>query len=97
MVRKRHRGRSTHVSGAVDAVSRASRPDSPDNLDNPTRASGIGWRAGVIVVAVALTYANSLQGAFVLDDQAAIVQNEQIRDLTRPGAVLLPESDSPVA
>lgn len=94
MVRKRHRGRSTHVS---DAVSRASSPDSPDNPDNPARASGIGWRAGVLVVAVALTYANSLQGAFVLDDQAAIVQNEQIRDLTRPRAVLLPESDSPVA
>ena len=60
-------------------------------------ASGIGWRAAVIALAVALTYANSLRGPFVIDDQASIVQNEQIRDLSRPGAVLLPESESPVA
>jgi hypothetical protein len=60
-------------------------------------AAGIGWRAAVIALAVVLTYANSLHGPFVLDDNAAIVQNEQIRALSRPGAVLLPESDSPVA
>ena len=60
-------------------------------------AAGIGWRAAVIALAVVLTYANSLQAPFVIDDQAAIVQNEQIRDLSRPGAVLLPESQSPVA
>ena len=44
---------------------------------------GIGWRAAVIALAVALTYANSLHGPFVIDDQAAIVQNEQIRELYR--------------
>ena len=60
-------------------------------------AAGIGWRAAVIALAVILTYANSLHGPFVLDDNAAIVQNEQIRELSRPVAVLLPESDSPVA
>jgi tetratricopeptide (TPR) repeat protein len=60
-------------------------------------AGGAGWRAAVIGLAVALTYANSLHGPFVLDDNAAIVQNEQIRELTHPAAVLLPESDSPVA
>ena len=60
-------------------------------------ASGIGWRAAVIALAVALTYANSLQGPFILDDNAAIVQNQQIRQLSRPSAVLLPEAESPVA
>jgi len=60
-------------------------------------AGGIRWRAAVIALAVVLTYTNSLRGPFVLDDNAAIVQNEQIRELSRPGAVLLPESDSPVA
>ena len=61
------------------------------------RAGGIGWRVAVIALAVALSYANSLQGPFVIDDQAAIVQNEQIRVLSRLGDVLLPESESPVA
>ena len=60
-------------------------------------AGGIGWRVAVITLAVVLTYANSLHGPFILDDNAAIVQNEQIRELSRPGAVLLPESESPVA
>jgi Flp pilus assembly protein TadD len=60
-------------------------------------AGGIGWRAAVIALAVALTYANSLHGPFVIDDQAAIVQNEQIRQLSRLGDVLLPNTESPVA
>ena len=60
-------------------------------------AGAIGWRAAVIALAVAVTYANSLRGPFVIDDQAAIVQNEQIRRLSRLGDVLLPESESPVA
>ena len=40
---------------------------------------------------------DSLQGPFVLDDNASIVQKGQIRELSRPRAVLLPERDSPVA
>ena len=65
---------------------------------NPaSAASGVGWRAAVIALAAALTYANSLQGPFILDDNAAIVQNEQIHELSRPSAVLLPDRDSPVA
>jgi len=61
------------------------------------RAGAIGGRAAVIALAVVLTYANSLHGPFVIDDQAAIVQNEQIRVLSRLGDVLFPESESPVA
>jgi tetratricopeptide (TPR) repeat protein len=49
------------------------------------------------VLAVALTYANSLSGAFVLDDEATIVQNSGIRDLSRLGDVLTPVPDSPIA
>ena len=65
--------------------------------DDIRSAGGIGWRAAVIALAVVLIYANSLRAPFVIDDQAAIVQNEQIRDLSRPSAVLLPDSQSPVA
>src|SRR5438034_11241691 len=60
-------------------------------------AGGIGWRAAALALAVALTYANSLQGPLVIDDQAAIVQNGQIRELSRLRTVLLPDSGSPVA
>ena len=55
------------------------------------------WHGAALVLAVALTYANSLPGAFVLDDQATIVQNPEIRDLSRPGGVLSPAPDSPIA
>jgi tetratricopeptide (TPR) repeat protein len=51
----------------------------------------------VVVLAVVLTYANSLSGAFVLDDQATIVQNPEIRDLSLLGAILSPAPDSPIA
>lgn len=59
-----------------------------------------GRRAGLAVAlaaALALTYANSLSGAFVLDDQAAIVQNPHIRDLSRLRDLLVPAADSPIA
>jgi Flp pilus assembly protein TadD len=55
------------------------------------------WYALILAVAVAATYANSLSGAFVLDDEATVVQNLQIRDLSRPAEVLHPAPDSPIA
>jgi len=55
------------------------------------------WRAAVIAVAVVAAYSNSLSGPFVLDDQASVVQNPDIRDLRRLGRVLSPLPDSPVA
>jgi Tfp pilus assembly protein PilF len=51
----------------------------------------------ILVIAVALTYANSLAGPFILDDQATIVQNPQIKDLSDVGGVLLPASETPIA
>jgi Flp pilus assembly protein TadD len=55
------------------------------------------WRAAVLAVAVVATYANSFHGPFVLDDQASVVQNADIRDLGKPGRVLSPRPNSPVA
>jgi tetratricopeptide (TPR) repeat protein len=54
-------------------------------------------RAALVAFAVLLVYANSLHGPFVLDDEAAIVQNAQIREWWRPGRVLVPDANSPVA
>jgi tetratricopeptide (TPR) repeat protein len=51
----------------------------------------------LLVLAVALTYANSLGGPFILDDQATIVQNPQVKDLSDVRAVLVPASETPIA
>ena len=51
----------------------------------------------LLILAVALTYANSLDGPFILDDQATIVQNPQIKDLSDIREVLLPAPETPVA
>jgi tetratricopeptide (TPR) repeat protein len=55
------------------------------------------WRSAFIVLVVSLTYWNSLSGAFILDDQATIVDNHQIREWWRPASVLVPESNTPIA
>lgn len=55
---------------------------------------GLRWRAAVLVLAGLLTYANSLSGAFLLDDQATIVDNPQIRALWPLAGVLSPEPGS---
>jgi protein O-mannosyl-transferase len=55
------------------------------------------WRAALILVVALAAYANSFQGPFVLDDQASVVQNPDIRDLRRLDRVLNPRPDSPVA
>ena len=55
------------------------------------------WRAALILAAIVAAYANSLRGPFVLDDQASVVQNADIRDLGRLDRVLQPLPDSPVA
>jgi tetratricopeptide (TPR) repeat protein len=44
-----------------------------------------------------VAYANSLSGAFVLDDQSTIVDNPQIRQLSDLGAVSSPERDTAIA
>jgi tetratricopeptide (TPR) repeat protein len=56
----------------------------------------LGWRAAVLVFAVLATYANTLEGPFIFDDIAAIVDNTAIRDL-RSRAVVAAEREVPVA
>ena len=58
--------------------------------------SGV-WRIAAIVAVILAAYSNSFRGPFVIDDQASVVQNPDIRDLTRLDRVLAPRSDSPVA
>jgi tetratricopeptide (TPR) repeat protein len=67
-------------------------PSSPRAVAGPRRFPVV-----IVAAAVAVAYANSLSGPFVLDDEATIVQNPQIRDLSRPGDVLRPAPDSPIA
>jgi tetratricopeptide (TPR) repeat protein len=55
------------------------------------------WRSGVIAGAAILTYINNLSGPFILDDQAAIVANRQIRDLWNVGAILSTGQNTSVA
>jgi hypothetical protein len=47
------------------------------------------WRAGVILAVILAAYSNSFRGPFVIDDQASVVQNPDIRELTRLDRVLV--------
>ena len=58
---------------------------------------GVGLRLGLIAVAGALAYANSLAGPFILDDMPTIVDNQSIRSLSALGTVLSPPHGLPVA
>ena len=55
------------------------------------------WRAGAILAVILAAYSNSFRGPFVIDDQASVVQNADIRTLARLDRVLAPRPDSPVA
>jgi protein O-mannosyl-transferase len=55
------------------------------------------WCTAIIVAAGILTYVNSLSGAFILDDQSTIVDNQQIREWWRLSSVLSPESNTAIA
>jgi tetratricopeptide (TPR) repeat protein len=50
-----------------------------------------------IVVAGAVVYGNSLSGPFIFDDLLSVIENLQIRQWWRLGAVLNPERELPVA
>jgi Flp pilus assembly protein TadD len=55
------------------------------------------WLGALLTAAVIATYANALSAPFVLDDQASVVQNPSIRDLSNLAGVLRTVPDSPVA
>ena len=66
-------------------------------FETPRSMSGVWWRLGLLAAAGLLAYSNSLSGSFILDDVTAIVQNQDIRDWSRFGSVLMPERELPVA
>jgi tetratricopeptide (TPR) repeat protein len=53
--------------------------------------------AGALAVSLLVVYANSLSNPFLLDDQAAVLNNPQIRDLWPLSTPLSPPDESPVA
>ena len=55
------------------------------------------WRAAALAAVILAAYSNSFRGPFVIDDQASVVQNADIREITRLDRVLSPRPDSPVA
>ena len=55
------------------------------------------WRAGALLAVILAAYSTSFHGPFVIDDQASVVQNADIRALARLDRVLAPRPDSPVA
>jgi tetratricopeptide (TPR) repeat protein len=55
------------------------------------------WRAAAIAAVILAAYSNSFRGPFVIDDQASVVQNADIREIARLDRVLSPRPDSPVA
>lgn len=55
------------------------------------------WRAAAVAAVILAAYSNSFRGPFVIDDQASVVQNPDIRELARLDRVLSPRPDSPVA
>lgn len=76
-------------------------PQRPRKRSAPAPAARLAtaWRWGaplLIVVAAVASYANSLHGPFLLDDQRAIVENQTIRQLSPIGTPLHPPRQSPV-
>lgn len=62
----------------------------PAAASSPTERRKVFLAALGLVVALLAAYANSFRGPFVFDDVEAIVENETIRSLAAPGAVLSP-------
>jgi tetratricopeptide (TPR) repeat protein len=84
---------------AIDARSEQNQAISTSSaaFETPRSMSGVWWRLGLLAAAGLLAYSNSLSGSFILDDVTAIVQNQDIRDWSRFGSVLMPERELPVA
>ena len=63
-----------------------------DACTSPARRWPTLLAGGAIALAVALAYANSLAGPFVLDDIGSITNNPTIRSLAAPGRVFSPSA-----
>src|SRR5438445_1838990 len=75
--------RRAALRGARSAVAWSPVESPPDGL-SALRASTIWLSAGVLITLGVLTYANSLSGPFLFDDQSSIVENRYIRQLWPP-------------
>lgn len=80
--------------GPITKPNRSARKQPPAPVPAPR---GSWWRIAVILLAGVLTYANSLSGPFILDDQSTIADNQQIREWWRPSIVLAPEPNTAIA
>ena len=74
-----------------------SRAKPPAKAPSGPAPQGVSWRAAILVIAGLLTYANSISGPFILDDQSTIADNRQIREWWRLSSVLVPEADTAIA
>ena len=81
--------RARRAAGARTAAPNRSRHD--------RAASGLAACIGLIVVAGALTYSNSIAGPFIFDDLTAIRQNDTIRHVWPISRTLSPPRETPVA
>ncbi len=61
------------------------------------RDQGLAIRAAIIILAGAVVYVNSLNAPFIFDDNTAILDNQQIRQLWPLTVPLSPQRDTPVA
>jgi tetratricopeptide (TPR) repeat protein len=77
--------------------SRASRKRPAPAAAVPEARSGIWWRTLIILLCGSIAYSNSLSGPFIFDDLLSVVQNLQIRQWWRLGAVFRPLRELPVA
>jgi tetratricopeptide (TPR) repeat protein len=68
-----------------------------DAKERAPRENGLAVRAVIIVLAGALVYVNSLSAPFIFDDNTAILDNQQIRQLWPLSVPLSPQRDTPVA
>jgi Flp pilus assembly protein TadD len=71
-----------------------SRKGAKSTVASRVSGKGVTWRAAVIALVVAATYANSVSGPFLFDDENSIVGNASIRQIN---ASLSPPRDTPVA
>lgn len=90
--RQSSHGKRTRSRRGVRVSARTSRW-----TQHPAPQIGVWLRAGLIVLAGAATYWNSLGGPFINDDHLSIVTNRQILRLWPLSSVLFPARELPVA
>lgn len=73
------------------------RTTAPSRPEPAISASGVAAYIGLIVLAGALTFSNTLTGPFIWDDLTSIQQNHTLRSVWPISAALSPPRETPVA